>query len=202
MKVKNIFFLILLTSPGFWQVLFQPQAFFSQVIQFPKYATQTIKSKLQSTEYATRLQEIRWGGRALHREDFVSKALYFRHIIVINEIFEFIQNASPKFFFLAGDGSNFTPRRIEPISSILFPFWIIGVITLINKKSIKAGLLFLVFSFIGYISGHKNLVFLFPLFLLQIYICSVGVSRFGKKTHAVIGVYGIYISLMNLWLNI
>ncbi len=202
MKIKLIFLLILFTSPGFWQVFFQPQAFFSQVIQFPKYVSQTVTAKIKSTEYSTRLQEMRWGGRALHREDTISKILYFRHIVILNEMFEFIQNASPKFFFLAGDGSNFSPRRIEPISSILFPFWIIGITTLIREGKKKVGWLFLLFCFIGYISGHKNLVFLFPLFLLQIYICSVGVSLFGKKTLAVTFVYGVYISLMNLWLNI
>ncbi len=149
MKINKIFWLILLTSPGFWQVLSQPQAFFSQAIQFPKYATQTIQSKLKNTEYNTRLQEIRWGGRALHREDFLSKALYFRHILVLNEVFEFFQNASPKFYFLAGDGSNFSPRRIEPISSILFPFWILGIINLTKQQNKRVGFLFCVFCFLS-----------------------------------------------------
>lgn len=207
LKMKTLFLLLVLTTPGFWHVVVQPRAFISQISQFPSFAIQNISSKIHPNNYNVYIDELRWGGRSLHRNDLFSRALYGHHIYALNEFFEFTQFSSPKLFFLAGDGSNFSPRRIEPISSLLFPFWIIGILSLLRQKNIKLLVIFVLCLTFGYISGHKNLAFLFPLLLTQIYICTTGLSSFsGSKYYklllTLILIYGVYITSMNVWLNI
>lgn len=159
-----------------------------------------IKSKSQS-QYLIYIDELRWGGRSFHRNDLLSRILYNKSLFVIQEFFDFVQYAQPKLYFLAGDGSVFSPRRLEPISSLLFPFWILGILKILNNRRASFMILYSLFMFIAYASGQKNLALLLPILILNVYISTLGLKDF-KRAIPIVLVYGIYITGMNIWLSI
>ncbi|MBI2008143.1 hypothetical protein HYS82_00615 [Candidatus Amesbacteria bacterium] len=206
MKIKVLFILLLLTSPSFWLVIFHlPQAF-SYWQRLPQSVVANIKSKSQS-QYLIYIDELRWAGRGFHRNDLLSRILYNKSLFILNEFFDFVQYTQPKLYFLAGDGSVFSPRRLEPISSLLFPFWILGILHLLkNRNSLRpvAGIFVIpysIFMLIGYASGQKNLALLFPILILNVYISTLGLKNFKSITPFVL-TYGLYITGMNIWLSI
>lgn len=200
MKIKILFILLLLTSPSFWLVLFHlPQAL-SYWHSLPQSVVATIKSKSQS-QYLIYIDEIRWGGRSLHRNDLLSRVLYNKSLFILNEFFDFIQYAQPKLYFLAGEGSVFSPRRLEPISSLLFPFWILGILKVIKSRNSLFVILYSIFMFVAFASGQKNLALLFPILILNVYISALGLKDF-KRVIPVVLIYGLYITGMNIWLSI
>ncbi|TSC88462.1 MAG: hypothetical protein G01um101416_130 [Microgenomates group bacterium Gr01-1014_16] len=200
MKTKILFILLLLTSPSFWLVMFHlPQAL-GYWQRLPQSIVATIKSKSQS-QYLIYIDELRWAGRSFHRNDLLSRILYNKSLFVLNEFFDFIQYAQPKLYFLAGDGSVFSPRRLEPISSLLFPFWILGILKIIKDKKFLVPSAYCLFMLIGYASGQKNLALLFPVLILNVYISTLGLKDH-KRIIPIILIYGVYITGMNIWLSI
>lgn len=200
MKTKFLFLLLLLTSPSFWLVLTRfPQAV-SYWQKLPQSIVATVKSKSQS-QYLIYIDELRWGGRSLHRNDLLSRVLYNKTLFILNEFFDFIQYVQPKLYFLAGDGSVFSPRRLEPISSLLFPFWILGILKIMKSRNSLFVIPYSTFMFIGYASGQKNLALLFPILILNVYISALGLKDF-KRVIPIVLVYGVYITGMNIWLSI
>ena len=200
MKTKLLFFLLLLTSPSFWLVIFHlPQAL-SYWQRLPQSIIATVKSKSQS-QYFTYIDEQRWGGRALHRNDPLSRLLYNKGLFVLNETFDFIQYAQPKLYFLSGDGTVFSPRRLGPISSLLFPFWILGILRLLKSRNSSFLILYSLFMGTAYASGQKNLALLFPLLTLNVFVSTLGLKDFKLLTPLVL-IYGLYITGMNIWLSI
>lgn len=200
MKTKVLFTLLLVTSPSFWLVIFHlPQAL-SYWQELPQSVVASVKSKSQS-QYLIYIDELRWGGRSLHRNDLLSRVLYNKTLFILNEFFDFIQYAQPKLYFLAGDGSVFSPRRLEPISSLLFPFWILGILKILKNPRTLFIILYSFFMFIGYASGQKNLALLFPILILNVYISALGLKDF-KRVIPIVLVYGVYITGMNIWLSI
>lgn len=200
MKTKILFTLLLLTSPSFWLVLFHlPQAL-SYWQKLPQSVVANIKSKSQS-QYLIYIDELRWGGRSFHRNDLLSRLLYSKALFVAQEFFDFIQYAQPKLYFLAGDGQVFSPRRLEPISSLLFPFWILGILKILKNPRALLIILYSFFMFLGYASGQKNLALLFPILVLNVYVSALGLKDH-KKIIPLVLVYGLYITGMNIWLSI
>lgn len=198
--------LFLLLSPGVWQVAFHPLAASRQWLSIPGRLPQNVTSKLASS-YFTYIAELRWGGRSLHRNDPLSRVLYNRTWGALNETFDFIQFVTPKLYFAAGDGSVFSPARIEPVPSILFPLWIIGLIYLIRSRRYKVFALLILAALPAYLAGAKNLALLAPVLVIHTYICAVGFTGlfsrqvFRKPATAVISLYGLYVVAMNLWFN-
>lgn len=199
MKIKILFILLLLTSPSFWLVLFHlPQAL-SYWQKLPHSVVANIKSKSQS-QYLIYIDELRWGGRSFHRNDLLSRLLYNKALFVVQEFFDFVQYAQPKLYFLAGDGQVFSPRRLEPISSLLFPFWILGILKILQNRRALFIILYSLFMFIAYASGQKNLALLFPVLILNVYISTLGLKDF-KRVIPIVLIYGLYITGMNIWLS-
>ncbi len=200
MKIKVLFILLLLTSPSFWLVIFHlPQAF-SYWQRLPQSVVANIKSKSQS-QYLIYIDELRWAGRGFHRNDLLSRILYNKSLFILNEFFDFVQYTQPKLYFLAGDGSVFSPRRLEPISSLLFPFWILGILKILQNRRALFIILYSLFMALGYASGQKNLALLFPILILNVYISTLGLKNFKRITPFVL-TYGLYITGMNIWLSI
>lgn len=199
MKTRILFLLLLLTSPSFWLVLLHlPQAL-SFWQHLPQSVVANIKSKSQS-QYLIYIDELRWAGRNFHRNDLLSRVLFNKSLFVTQEFFDFIQYAQPKLYFLAGDGQVFSPRRLEPISSLLFPFWILGIFKIIKDKKLLVPSAYCLFLFLGYASGQKNLALLFPVLILNVYISTLGLKDF-KRVIPLVLVYGVYITGMNVWLS-
>jgi len=199
MKIKILFILLLLTSPSFWLVLVHLPQTLSYWQHLPQSVVANIKSKSQS-QYLIYIDELRWAGRSFHRNDLLSRVLYNKTLFVIQESFDFIQYAQPKMYFLAGDGSVFSPRRLEPISSLLFPFWILGILKILQNRRAFFMLFYSLFMFIAYASGQKNLALLFPVLVLNIYISTLGLKDH-KRIVPLILIYGVYITGMNIWLS-
>lgn len=205
MKVKLLFVILLLTSPGIWQVFFHTPAMLSEWKDLPSNIVRNLASK-KTSDYMTHVSELRWGGRNLHRDSLFAKVLYNRPLFVANELFDWAQFATPKLYFLAGDGSSFSPRRIEPISTLLFPFWVMGVIYLLAQRNYKFWLIFLLFVTLGYLSGRKNLAILLPVMVLNVYLGYIGLISLARNKRyswlvGLVIVYGVYITAMNIWLN-
>ena len=202
MKIKFLFILLLLTSPSFWLVLFHIPEALSYWQHLPQSVVTNIKSKSQS-QYLIYIDELRWAGRSFHRNDLLSRVLYNKALFVVQEFFDFVQYAQPKLYFLAGDGSVFSPRRLEPISSLLFPFWLLGILKVLKEiKSYRLlTTIYLLGIFLAYASGQKNLALLFPILILNVYISTVGLRDF-KRVIPLVLTYGLYITGMNIWLSI
>jgi len=199
-------FLFLLLSPGLWQIFFHLPVAAQEWLSFPARVPRNVTSKLASP-YFTYIDELRWGGRSLHRNSPLSRVLYNQSWGVLNETFDFIQFVTPKLYFAAGDGSVFSPARIEPIPSILFPLWVVGLIYVVKNCRYKVFGLLLVAVLPAYLAGSKNLALLAPVLVVHAYICAVGfTSLFSRRltrlpATAVVSLYGLYVVAMNLWFN-
>lgn len=199
-------YLLLFTflSPGMWQVASHFPAAITAWQHIPASITPNIRSKL-SVPYTTYIDEMRWGGRFLHRNDLLSRLLYLRASFLVNEAFDFVQFATPRLYFAVGDGSHFSPARIEPVPVLLFPFWLFGLIQIVKTCNWRVFILLFISLLPAYLSGHKNLALLFPAVIVHIYISVLGLVSCRPPIRTVFGslvsIYGLYIVAMNLWFN-
>jgi hypothetical protein len=203
MKKRWLLVALLLMSPGIWNLAKQPGEVINEWRKWPEYARQSQEGKKQNP-YQGKVEELRWGGRELHRESKVMKIIYNPGMTVVNEFFEFWEFATPKFFFLAGDGGRFSPIHTEPINLLLFPFWAVGCWLAIKKGNIKAGIWLTAATAVGYWSGKKEMSMLLPLALWYIYTAYKGLisfkeSRYYNQIVGVVLAYGVYIDLIWLW---
>ena len=202
--ISKYFFLFLLLSPGLWQIGLHADAAVKEWVTFPGRISQNIHAK-EATPFFSYIDELRWGGRSLHRNDLKSRLLYNKSAALANEAFDFLQFATPKLYFAVGDGSVFSPARIEPIASLLFPVWLAGILSLLAQHRYRVFLLLALGLLPAYLAGSKNMSLLLLAMLVQIYIAAVGFTSIFTKfssrivASAFISVYGLYIVLMNLW---
>ena len=198
LKLTLLFALI---SPGLWQVaLHLPQAV-EEWRHLPTTALANVLSKPHAP-YLTYIPELRWGGRALHRNDPISRLTYSKGLFLLNESFDYLQYLTPRLYFAAGDGTPFSPSRLEPIAFPLFFFWLIGLIQLIkHKRFVLLGLMLLT-PLPAFLTGHKNLSLLLPTLVTYIYLSAVGWQAAKKPRLTLpLALYGFYLITMNLWLN-
>lgn len=205
MSNRRRFLIFLVLSPGIWWVLLQPRQIIEQIRSIPASIRSNISSPARS-EYMRNIQDMRWGGITVRRNNIISRVYYSKLAMIPKEVFDYIQFLTPRMYFLTGDGSNFSPSRLEPISTLLFPFWVGGVITLVKKKQYKPFLVSLVTAALSFIIGRKNFVFLFPVMVAYIYMASVGwdvipEGKLKKMVMYAVIAYGIYITEMAIWLR-
>ena len=196
--MNKTFLILLLACPGFWWVIFQPKAMIAEYLSTPKYFIGHIKSYLTS-DYYLKIDEMRWGGRALHRNDIISRFFYNKFVIIPKETFDFIQFLTPRLYFSVGDGSRLTPPRLEPIPFLLFPFWIFGLIFLFKSHHFRPLYYLLLAGAFAYLVGRRNMAFLLPVLIIHTYICSLGLKN--RLFTAIILVYGAYLLGMSAWLS-
>lgn len=205
LRKSPFFFLLLIISPGFWWIIFQPVTVFSELVKFPVYARHKVNT-IFSTENLRFIEEMRWNAFGEQKEELISRAYFNKATVLINNSFEYLSLASPRIYFQAGDGTSFSPPKAEPIPAILFIFWVFGLIELIKKKEKRPLYLFLLFSFFAFLAGVRNFAFLFPILILYIYISSIGMEfllgKSKKKNLAItlLMVYGVFIIGRALWL--
>lgn len=186
-----------------WQIGMRPREFVEEWLKVPQKIIGSTKAKI-SDPYSTRLIELRWGGFQLHRNDLGTKIIYSKALWAENNLFDWLEFATPRLYFLTGDGSRFSPANVEPIPSILFPFWLAGLLFLIREKRFKPIIALGIGAGLGYIAGVKNMAILLPTLLIQIYIVMVGLSLLKDKKWfgllvGIIAIYCIYTVDMTLY---
>jgi hypothetical protein len=206
LRKRIYFFLLLLLSPGFWWVISQPVNVSTELAKFPVSAKRKITS-IFSDEKLRYVEEMRWNAFGEEKDELISRLYYNKASVVVNDSFEYLSLLSPRIYFQAGDGTGFSPPGVEPVPFFGFVFWISGLIVLVKKKEFKTLSLLLVSPFFGFLAGARNLVYLFPVLVLYVYIASRGMEVLlgkHKKKKLVIGLliaYGIFIISRALWLT-
>ena len=200
------FFLLLFISPGFWWVVFQPINVSAELARFPIYAKRKVAS-IFSSEKLRNVEEMRWNAFGEEKEELISRLYYNKAMVLVDNSFEYLSLLSPRTYFQAGDGTEFSPPGVEPIPFFAFVFWIIGLIKLVKQGKFKPLFLLSVSPLLGFLTGARNLVFLFPVLLVYVYIASQGIEALlnkYKKRKFVIGLlitYGVFIINRALWLT-
>lgn len=179
-KHSLIFIGICLISPTFWLIINNKSHIWGEWKQTAKFVSQNFNSTSRY-EYQQRVNELRWGGQQLHRENMLVKVVYNPIIVVANEFFEFVEFSAPKMFFLAGDGGRLSPSSGQPIPFVLFPLWIIGVVQIINLKANRLGVCLFLASVIGYLLGKRNFEILLFAFFINIAIVTKGIVVIVQK---------------------
>lgn len=200
------FCLFVLLSPGIWQIGMHTKEALQEWLSFPVRISQNLKSK-STSNFFVYIEELRWGGRQLHRNDLKSRVTYNKSIGLLNEGFDFLQFATPKLYFASGDGSIFSPSRIEPIPSLLFPLWIAGIVGLLKHRRFKVFLILGLSLLPSFLAGSKNLSLLLPVLLTHIYISAFGLTNLFVRPStrvaaaSLLSIYGLYVVSMNFWFN-
>ncbi|MBU0572836.1 hypothetical protein KKH23_02135 [Patescibacteria group bacterium] len=200
------FFLLLLLSPGFWWVIFQPINASIELVNFPINVKRKVTS-IFSDEKLRYVEEMRWNAFSEEKEELISRLYYNKAMVLVDNSFEYLSLLSPRIYFQAGDGTEFSPPGVEPVPFFAFVFWVFGLIKLAKQKEFKPLFLLLAFPLFGFLAGARNLVFLFPVLLLYIYIASQGIELLineCKKRNLIIGlliIYGVFIISRALWLT-
>lgn len=199
---KRTFKLIVFLSPEFWWLVFKLPSILSEWISIPNY----FFSRLQNIFTEERLVNIgimRWANLDSGILKILSKFMYNRAMILVDEFFGYLSYFSPRFYFQSGDGSKFSPPGIEPIPLILFPLFVLGIVESVRKKSLKIFLLLILFALIPFILGTRSFAFLWPMAALYIYISSVGVSTlkesYRKTLLIILFTYGVFLGGKLIW---
>jgi hypothetical protein len=175
MRYSKILFFLL--SPAFLFIILSPANFFREIGGFPTYLKSNINSFV-SPERLSYVEEVRWNAFGKSREDLPSQLYYNKGYYLIDNIFGYFSFISPRIYFQAGDGTGFSPKGVEPIAIPLFLFFILGILALVKKKDFKLLLFALIFGFVAFLVGRKNLAFLFPVLITYILIAFEGFKGF------------------------
>lgn len=196
-----IFTLFILLSPLVWNLLSQPQQILTTWNTVPSKVHQRGLT-IVTGDFPQKYVELRWGGQQLRREGVYYKLIYNPGLNYLNEAFNYFYYLSPRLYFHAGDGTQFSPAHVDPIPVVLIPGFIIGlVISLKQRRWVPIGLLFGL-SFIAYWVGIRNFALLFPTALVIYYLAAYGVSQLPFKYSAAYTVIILCYSLYALssWL--
>ncbi len=140
-----------------------------------------------------------WANRDSGREQTLySKLFYNKGSIIVDEFFSFLSFFGPRYYFQSGDGTIFSPGKVEPIPVLLFPFWLMGLSMFIKNKRVGIVLLYILLVFIVFLLGKFELPFVWPVIVFNIYLSYFALKnvKFSGKTlaTAVIIIYALYIN--------
>lgn len=197
MNKKILFFLILVFTAGLYWNIFNLKLIGSQWLKAPVLIKNNL-SNFFSADSLLKIEESRWNAFGEDREDLLSKLYYNKGYYLIDRLFDYLTFLSPRFYFQAGDGTNFSPPRVEPIAGILFPFFVFGVLKLVKEKNKKILILTILLSFLAYMTGQKNFIFLFPIMIIYVYISSLSLQN--KYAVMFFGFFSFYILCRVLFL--
>ena len=202
-KTWFVFIILVVFSPGLLQLSLHFKEALTLWRGLPRQIVVSTRAKLQDP-YQERLVEMRWGNFQLHREDLLSKVLYSKLILLEKYFIDWIQFASPRLYFLTGDGSIFSPGYVEPIPALLLPFWLMGLGILIKKHNYLPLIAVGLFTGLAFFSGIKNMPLIWPVLLIYLYISALGLT--GMKDHhryfliaSLVVIYSIYCFDMTLY---
>jgi hypothetical protein len=183
MTIKKIFLILIIISPFFWwQFFVKPNLFLKVYSQTPQFIKTKITSIFNNTNY---IAEFRWNDATKDNRPLAARFFYNKSELLVNEIFVYINNVNPRFYFQSGDGQTDSPPHIEPIAILLLPVSIMGIFRLIKNKKTKVLLIGLISCFIAYITGQPNFYFLFPTALFYLYLSAYEISFWKKKSQLI-----------------
>lgn len=197
MKNNKLILIVILLAAGVWWNFFNLKEMVNQWTQAPGYFSRNMRSFF-SDENLMKIQEVRWNAFGEKREDILSKIYYNKGYIIVDNFFSYVSYFMPRSYFQAGDGTRFSPKGVEPIAGILFPFWVIGLISIVKDKNFKPLYLVLGISLFAFLLGQRNLAFLFPVMLVYIYIAA---KSLGKKQFIFVLVYALFVIGRVIWLK-
>ncbi|KKQ95767.1 MAG: hypothetical protein UV74_C0013G0374 [Candidatus Woesebacteria bacterium GW2011_GWB1_43_14] len=156
--------LLLLISPGFWFMLLNTKTAVGEWMKTPLY----ISSKIESIFAVYNLRFV-----FDLKDTSIFSRLYFGKLgLVFNNMSEILNLISPKTFFV--DSMVF--GKWEMIPFFLFPLWFIGVYILVKTNHFVPFLVLVFTTLFAYLSGQRSVYFLFPSYLVNIYIVSFGLG--------------------------
>lgn len=203
-NLRKTFWVLLLLSPGFWWLLTHAGQVVKEWTKAPVYAQQSLTSRMDGS-YWLRLREMQWAGQLVHRESLWAKLAYNWPLFFANQFVDYLEFFPPRIFFVSGDGSGFAPPRVEPIPVLLFPFWIWGLVQILERKWFKEIAVYLALVFIAYLIGQKNMAFLWPVMVMNLRWSALGLDSIQSKklktwSWLIVGGYSLYV-LGGLWLG-
>lgn len=181
-KAVQKFVFVFLISPVVVWIIIHPRQLVKEWLLTPVYLKSNITS-LISPDKVAKVDQERWNAFGPKKEETISRVFYNKGLVLADDLFSLVTYLSPRFYFQSGDGTNFTPKSVEPIASVAFVFWILGLVALIKKRRFKLIYVSLLFAAIVYFAGHRNFAFLFPVLIAYIGIVLVGVESIKKKIY-------------------
>jgi len=114
----------------------------------------------------------------------LSKVLYNKALLFVDEILVFTSFLSPRLFFQSGDGTVFSPHGVDPIAFLLFPVWAYGLLCSIRDRKWLVIIGYVSFTLIAYLLGKREFSFLAPVLVFQMYFIYIGIHAIVKHKAA------------------
>lgn len=204
---KNVlkFLFVFLISPVLVWMVIHPKQVVKEWLLTPSYFRSNVTSLISSDKVA-KVDEARWNAFGPKKEEAISRAFYNKGLVLVDDLFSALTYLSPRFYFQSGDGTNFSPNGVEPLASIAFVFWVLGLIALIKKRRFKLIYFCLIFAAIAYFVGHRNFAFLFPVLIAYVGIVLIGVNSikkplYKKLSFSFLTLYSLFILIRMFLLN-
>lgn len=197
MKIAKKIFFFLLISPVFLWIILRPKELISEWSKIPVYLKSNISSLVSQDKLAKVFTE-RWNAFGPEKEDLPSKIYYNKGMVLVDDFFSMTTYFSPRIYFQSGDGTNFSPPGVEPITIPMFVFWVMGIIALINNKKWKPFVAIFAFGIFAYLAGQRNFAFLFPIALIYVWISMLGIKTIKSPlkrniVYSFLSLYGIFL---------
>lgn len=160
MSFKKIFIFLVIISPFFWWQFFNNKnEIFYYYSSTPKLIKNKVVSIFTNNQFA---EEFIWNDTSTSSPFVVGKKIYYSFQTILGEVFKYINNLNPRFYFQSGSGQADSPPNVEPIAILLLPCSILGIFKLFKIYKLKVLFYALISCFLGYITGQTSLYFLFP----------------------------------------
>lgn len=195
-KLKKVVFVLIASPFLIWTLLHFP-GILKEWKKMPDYFRNNIHSII-SSDKLSKVDEERWNSFGSKNKGNVAKIFYNKGTVILDDLFTVASNLNPRVYFQAGDGTNLSPPKVEPLVFPLFVFWIIGLLKLIKYKNFKLILWSVFFAFFVYIFGQRNMAYLFPILIIYLIISIKGVDtisniKFRNSIYLTVSIYGLFL---------
>lgn len=144
-------------------------------MKVPQYFKNNLNRLLTGDELA-KVNEARWNAFGPAREEITAKIFYNKGLVLVDDFFSALASLSPRLYFQAGDGTQLSPPKVEPVAGPLFFFWVIGLIEFLKRRQFKILSLPFIFALGAYLLGQSNLAFLLPILVVYAFISFKGLE--------------------------
>ena len=201
--LKKKFLPFIFLSPAILWLLFHPKGLLIEMAGFPQYAKTNISS-LFAPEKLMAIEDMRWNAFGPKKEELPASLIYNKGFVLVDNFFSYLSFFSPRYYFQAGDGTNFSPPAVDPIAGLLFLPWVFGVVYFLARNNFKIFWVLTAFGLIAFLAGKRNLAFLSPILLIYLFLAYKGIEEKLPqkiKRSFLIGcfVYGLFLLGRMLW---
>jgi len=202
MKFFKKFFPFIFLSPAILWLLFHPGSVLIEIASFPQYAKASITS-IFAPEKLMAIEDMRWNAFGPAKEELAATLIYNKAFVLADNFFNYVSFFSPRWYFQSGEGTNFSPPTVNPISGVLFFPWVLGTVYFLAKKNWKIFWILLTFGAFAFLVGKRNFAFLFPILLIYLFMSHEGIKKLSPKLKRtfLIGsfIYGAFLLGRMLW---